>query len=211
MGPAPAQANLTAKPWRASCQYERPYVDSLQFWEDMGATCYHPGDYTGQEFLNELQTFTGQWVYMGHAFEDRLRGYGHLLTADLLAHKPARPLNGTLFLTCNTLGEAEQGLPLALEWHLAGASRFTLAATGPVNTAENQQLAIRMLHALESNHDQPLWEFIRQCFAKPTIGGKNSGRTGELYNIAAHYRLLGDPWAIVPPVLNRLSVYSHGQ
>lgn len=183
--------------WHVTCQYQPGYVQTMEAWAHSGAKVYHPGDYHQEEILTAFHQFSGNWVYTGHATDDRLRGYQHL-TYDLLKkHAPVNALNFTAWLTCCTLGVDEESeplsdQPLAMRWYLDQHTQALLAAYGEVNTEKNQRLARRMLQCLRGRLHIPLHSLLRHAFQRPGIVGQREEAT-----LVTHYKLLGNPFVLL--------------
>jgi len=167
-----------------SCQYEPPYTKMLNAWEKSGAKGFHPGDYFKDEFLAELKKVSGNWVYFGHGEGDRLRGYGHLLLSELMANKPSKPLNATLWFTCSTLDE-KNGERIALSWFLNKGTYCILSSAKKVKTEENTILGEAWLEIISKPNNLTIGEIIIELINEDPA----------LYQpILNQYQLLGFPW-----------------
>lgn len=167
-----------------TCQYQPPYTAILSHWYGLGRKAYHPGDYFKEDILPALTEMRGNWIYWGHGEGDKLRGYSHLHTADLLSYKCSKPLNATLWFTCSTL---DRGYPenIALAWYLSGASKCMLASPEKVNTEDNQLLSDAWMQAGTCAQDKTISCVIMEILQKDP----------EVYErILNQYFLLGIPW-----------------
>lgn len=166
----------------ATCQYEYPYTQTLSEWESAGAVALHPGDYYKADFLKEFREMHGTWVYFGHALEDRLRGYGHLLTNDLLENRPKSLLNASLWFTCSTLSGKETK-SIGLSFFLSGATKCLLASSEAIQTDSNQRLAANWLEVARGDDNATLATLVRELALGTSVR-----------NTLNQYFLLGNPW-----------------
>ncbi len=170
--------------YNATCQYQPPYTDVLNQWVEAGAENFHPGDYFKNEFLNELSKMQGHWLYWGHADSEKLRGYHHLFSDDILDHKPESPLQSTLWFSCATLDKNKEH-NIALEWFLSGATQCLMASLEAIKTKDNQLLGSAWLeicqHQEVSNIADIIYHLLMQD--EQTFGP-----------ILENYRLMGSPW-----------------
>ncbi len=167
-----------------TCQYQPPYTYMLEQWTNKGAQSFHPGDYFKKEFLNELAKMQGHWLYWGHADGDKLHGYNHLSTKDILQNKPVLPLHSTLWFSCSTL-DMNKKSNIALDWYLNGATHCLLASTAPVNTTDNQRLGMAWLEILQNPGVTSVVDIIQKILL---LDQKIFGL------VLSNYRLLGLPW-----------------
>lgn len=167
-----------------TCQYQPPYTAMLGQWEGGGRKSYHPGDYFKEDILPAISKMKGNWLYWGHGEGDRLRGYGHLHTADLLAHKNPVPLNTTLWFTCSTL-DRDYPENIALSWYLSGATKCLLASPHKVSTEENQGMSQTWFELAKNSNGKTIASLILE------IQGKDRG---EFKKTLDQYFLLGIPW-----------------
>lgn len=170
--------------YNATCQYQPPYTDTLNLWVEAGAKNFHPGDYFKHEFLNALSKMQGHWLYWGHADSDKLRGYHHLFSEDILGHKPESPLQSTLWFSCSTLDNSKER-NIALEWFLSGATHCLLASLKQVKTKDNQLLSSAWLETYQHQEVFNIADIIYYLLKhdEQTFGP-----------ILEHYRLMGSPW-----------------
>src|SRR5690554_520443 len=170
--------------WNATCQYQPPYTDTFDLWVKAGAKSIHPGDFFKQEFLEEVARMTGHWLYWGHSDNNKLRGYHHVYSKELLAHKPEHPLISTLWFSCSTLNNNSSN-SIGLEWYLSGATHCLMASPVEVNTEANCFLAKAWLEACQDSKDKTIAGIIGHLLEKdePII-------TDTL----KQYKLLGSPW-----------------
>lgn len=168
----------------ATCQYEAPYPEILRKWNGLGATCYHPGDFFKHEFLDALQKMKGHWLYWGHANSGCLNAYNDLTTDDILTHKPAQPLQSTLWFSCATL-ESSQEQNIAIEWFKSGATFCLLASMGSIQTQGNQALILKWIELCQEKKATHLADIIHQLVVH---------NRAQIEPILAQYRLIGLPW-----------------
>lgn len=166
-----------------TCQYEYPYTAMLEKWSKAGAKAIHPGDYFKDDFLQELSTFKGNWVYFGHALEDRLRGYEHLLHNELCSNKPANPLMASLWFTCSTLSSKGQN-NVALNWYLSGATQCLIASPNEIKTGNNQKLGKAWLEVAINKKQLSIADILIKLASDNSL----------CKNTLSKYCLLGNPW-----------------
>ena len=126
----------------------------------------------------------GHWLYWGHADADKLHGYNHLSTEDILRNKPASPLQSTLWFSCSTLDTSKKS-NIALNWYLNGATYCLLASMRPVNTIDNQRLSMAWLDTLRNSDVISIADIIQNILLLDQ-------QTFE--PVLSSYRLLGLPW-----------------
>ncbi len=167
-----------------TCQYQPSYTDILSQWANEGRNTYHPGDFFKEDILSAISQMRGNWLYWGHGEGDKLRGYSHLHTVDLLAHKCSKQLNSTLWFTCCTL---DRNYPenIALAWYLSGATKCIFASPEKVNTESNKLLSEVWLEIAKIDKEKTVSSVILDVLWKnPEVFEK----------ILNQYFLLGIPW-----------------
>lgn len=176
--------NQAAIETHVTCQYQPPYTDILSQLANEGQKTYHPGDYFKEDILPAISLMRGNWLYWGHGEGDKLRGYSHLHTFDLLAHKCTVPLNSTLWFTCSTL-DKDYPENIALAWYLSGATKCLLASPDKVSTEANQLLSQHWMGVAKKKEDRTVATLILDVLQN------DSEKTGKILN---QYYLLGIPW-----------------
>jgi len=168
----------------ATCQYQPPYTDTLDKWNKKGAQSFHPGDYFKHEFLQELKKMQGHWLYWGHADSEKLHGFNHLTSAEILNHQPESPLYSTLWFSCSTLGINKKS-NIALDWYLNGATYCLFASMKPVNTTDNQLLGLRWLDLCQQPNVNSIADILQNLLKQDQQ---------PFRQVLSNYRLLGFPW-----------------
>lgn len=176
--------NPFASKHHLTCQYQPPYTDMLERWRAWGARSLHPGDYFKTEILVELSQMQGHWVYWGHSDNAKIHGYQYISSKELLQHRPAIPLQSTLWFSCSTLGSRTNN-SIALDWFLNGATLCLLASTQPVKTTDNQLLSAAWLEVCQHSTAVNVADIIQQLLRQDSQ---------TFTPILDNYRLMGSPW-----------------
>lgn len=176
--------SLATQTHNATCQYQPPYTDMLEQWNKKGAVSFHPGDYYKEELLGELTKMQGHWLYWGHADSKKLHGYHHLQAGDILKHRPASPLQSTLWFSCSTLDSRKKS-NIALDWYLTGATYCLLASRQPVDTIDNQRLSMAWLELLQTPGVTSIADILEN------IANQDQQ---SFHPVLSGYHLLGLPW-----------------
>ncbi|PZX55457.1 hypothetical protein LV84_02595 [Algoriphagus ratkowskyi] len=167
-----------------TCQYQPPYTSIVKSWQNERRITYHPGDYFKEDILPAISKMRGNWVYWGHGEGDKLRGYGHLHTSELLTYRCTKPLNSTLWFTCTTL-EREYPENIALAWYQSGATKCIFASTEKVDTQDNKLLSEVWLESAKNCAGKTIPELILKVLQKDPVC---------FQKILNQYFLIGIPW-----------------
>jgi len=194
--PAPTFHKKLSIPPLLTSQYSRPHVDQPVLWQTAWPDAHnlHPGEIEKDEVLQRVSENSGFWVYWGHGEFDRLRGYGHISTPDLLKMIPQQrmPVDLSIWLSCNTLADPEDAdndhKTIGRQWYTAGGTQCLLAASEQVPTELNERFSNALLETLIThNHGGSLMfvQWLSQSLARLA--------DDEQQFISGCYKLLGTP------------------